>query len=704
MKFLNPGFLFALFVVAIPVIIHLFSFRRHKTVYFSHVAFLKDIKKESQKKSRLKQLLMLLARILTLIFLVFAFAQPYISSENNEPKAAGDVIGVYIDNSFSMNALSAQGQLLEVSKNKAAEIAQSYPAGTRFKLLTNDLNPRQQHIFNKEEFIRQLSDIRPSAAMTTLSSIHNRFELQNKLHDNETAGTLYFISDFQRNITDPENFSGKSVFSYFLPLIPNQVNNLYIDSVWVEVPAHGLNQEETVFVKIKNSSDEDYYDLPLQLYLNDSLKSITNFSVEARNDITTSLKYKNSSSGIQMGKVEITDYPFTHDNTWYLSYFVEPKLKALAIYNNNGESQEGLAYLSALFEEDDYVELETMDILSLQISKLNESNAIFLINPDHFSSGFLNELEAAVKNGASAILFPELTRPISVNNQFLSKFDASLISGADTSKQEISGIDFDNRFFLNVFRERKENARLPEIDGHLKFSENIRTGETGLLWFRNDDRALSFLPYGKGKVWVFSFPLNKKNEAFARDILFVPSIYNIVLNSLPDQQISHIIGREQALLLPRSISADAGSSLKIENQETGESSIPGITVSQQGLRLDLGDFAGTAGHYLVKNEDRIVASYSFNYNRNESDLRYFSPDELKERIKMAGIENASVLTDISSNFSDTLRQIQKGKQLWKWCIFLSLLFILAEVAIARFWGKIKWPVFSKRKRQPGKTE
>src|SRR5690554_4933540 len=184
MKFLNPSFLFALFTIAIPVIIHLFSFRRHKTVYFSHVGFLKDIKKESQKKSRLKQLLMLLARILTIIFLVFAFSQPYISTENSAAADSGEIVGVYIDNSFSMNALSEQGQLLEHARNKAAEIGQSYPAGTRFRLLTNDLEPRHQHLFNKEQFIREVADVAASPATVSLSLIHNRFDMQNKILEN----------------------------------------------------------------------------------------------------------------------------------------------------------------------------------------------------------------------------------------------------------------------------------------------------------------------------------------------------------------------------------------------------------------------------------------------------------------------------------------------------------------------------------------
>jgi hypothetical protein len=684
MKFLYPTFLFALFAIAIPIIIHLFSFRRYKTVYFSHVGFLKDIKKESQKKSRLKQLLMLLARILTIIFLVFAFSQPYIPSENAATTGSGEVIGVYIDNSFSMNALSEQGQLLERARNKAAEIGQSYPAGTKFRLITNDLEPKHQHLFNKEQFIREVADVKPSPATVSLSLIYNRFGMQNKLHDDASQGTLYFISDFQRNITDIENFAGETVFSYMMPLIPNQVNNLYIDSCWVEVPAHGLNQEETLFVKIKNSSNEDYQNLPLRLFLNDSLKSITNFSVNAQNEITASLRYTNTSAGIQMGRVEITDYPFTHDNTWHLSYFVEPKLKALAIYRNSPDSQEGLSYLNALFEDDDYVELETMDILSLQISRLAEFHTIFLLNQENFSSGFLNELETAVTSGTSVVLFPQITPQPAGANQFLSKFNANTATGIDTTSLEISGIDFDNRFFRNVFRERKENALLPKIDRHLKFTENIRSKETQLLWFQNGDKALSGLPYGKGKVWVFAFPLNKKNEAFARDILFVPAIYNIVLNSLPDQQISYIIGMNKSYLLPRNIKTTPGTSFEIENRETGDRFIPDVNVSGQGMRLDLSGSIETAGHYLVNNENETVASIAYNYDRNESDLRYFTPGELEERIELANLEKAAVLDNVSANFAEVLQEIQKGTQLWKWCILLALFFIIAEVLIARF--------------------
>lgn len=683
MNFVYPAFLFALLAVAIPIIIHLFSFRKYQTIYFSHVGFLKDVKKESQKKSRLRQLLMLLARILAIVFLVLAFSQPFIPAGNENTAGNNDVIGIYFDNSFSMNALSEKGQLIEQARNKAAEIGQSYPPGTKFRLFTNDMEPSHQQLLNKEQLISLLADIKPSPSVISASLISKRFHMLNQMQ--ETAGSLFFISDFQRVSTDLNNFTEISDYIWFMPLVPNQVNNLYIDSCWLEVPAHGLNQEETVYVKIKNSSDEDYQNLPLRLFLNDSLKSMTNFSIGAQNEIVAQLRYKNLVAGIQYGRVEITDYPFTHDNSWYISYFVEARLKALAIFENSPESTEGLKYLSALFENDDYVELESMNVQSMQISKLAESNAIFLLNPSGFSSGLLNELLSAVKNGSSVVLFPLNTGSPELYNQFLSSFGAGTVTGIDTTTQEISGIDFDNRFFANVFSERKENAIVPKINSHLKFSQRIKSDESNLLWFQNGEKALSVLPFENGKVWVFSFPLNKENESFTNDILFVPSIYNIVLNSLPEQKLSLIIGKEQSWLLPRTVNTNMESSLEMLNPETGNRFIPGIIISGRGTLIGFNGLIESAGHYNVIQNNETLASLAFNYDRKESDFRYFSAEELNQQISMNNLQNASVIENIGSGFSEILEEIQKGKQLWKMCIALALFFIFAEVLIARLW-------------------
>ena len=76
--FLYPAFLWALMAISIPVIIHLFNFRRYKKVYFTNVKFLKELQHESKSKSRLKEILILIARCLAIASLVFAFSQPII--------------------------------------------------------------------------------------------------------------------------------------------------------------------------------------------------------------------------------------------------------------------------------------------------------------------------------------------------------------------------------------------------------------------------------------------------------------------------------------------------------------------------------------------------------------------------------------------------------------------------------------------------
>src|ERR1700749_154283 len=105
MQFLHPGYLYALSAIAVPIIVHLFNFRRYKTVYFSNVKFLREVKEETTSRSRLKHLLVLAARLLALTFLVLAFAQPFIPNKRNTGAGGRRLISFYIDNSFSMNAI-----------------------------------------------------------------------------------------------------------------------------------------------------------------------------------------------------------------------------------------------------------------------------------------------------------------------------------------------------------------------------------------------------------------------------------------------------------------------------------------------------------------------------------------------------------------------------------------------------------------------
>ena len=250
MSFVYPEFLYALTALAIPIIIHLFNFRRYKKVYFSNVRFLKEVNEQTRSRSRLKHILVLIARLLAIAFLVFAFTQPFIPGSASDAARGDRIISVYIDNSFSMEVEGSGGMLLETGKRKAIEIASQYNATDRFQLVTNDLEGHQQRLLSREEFIETVQDVKLSPASRLLSEIMLRqLDLVNTEPD--VTRRLVWISDFQKSTSDLNALAGRtSPRVVLVPLKAQRRSNLFIDTVWFESPVRQLNTSEKLMVQI----------------------------------------------------------------------------------------------------------------------------------------------------------------------------------------------------------------------------------------------------------------------------------------------------------------------------------------------------------------------------------------------------------------------------------------------------------------------
>jgi hypothetical protein len=270
-------------------------------------------------------------------------------------------------------------------------------------------------------------------------------------------------------------------------------------------------------------------------------------------------------------------------------------------------------------------------------------------------------------------------------NDFLAQLNANSIIRSDTSVQRISGIEWKHPTFDQVFEEQNDNVEFPSVNGYFAFSENTTIPETPLLWFRNKAKAVSIQTVAEGNLVVFSFPLSKRNDAFARDILFVPIIYSLVINSLPHQKISYSIGKETFAMLPGSLIKGI-SSLQVMGKDSGQEYIPNVTVLPGNrLKVNFGDFFNEAGHYLVKSGGNTASVISMNYDRSESVMNFYSPDQLSIELGKYHIKNTSVIETQTKDFSQVFSDIRHGRKLWKWFLLFTVLFIGAEVIIIRFW-------------------
>src|SRR5690625_5166287 len=79
MTFLNPLALLALAAAAIPLVVHLFNFRRPRRIDFSSIEFLRTVEKSTMQRVRVQEWLLLLLRTLAVACLVLSFARPILS-------------------------------------------------------------------------------------------------------------------------------------------------------------------------------------------------------------------------------------------------------------------------------------------------------------------------------------------------------------------------------------------------------------------------------------------------------------------------------------------------------------------------------------------------------------------------------------------------------------------------------------------------
>ena len=383
MEFVNPGILYGLFAVSIPVIIHLFNFRRFRKVYFTNVAFIKELKQETQKQSRLKHLLVLLMRMLAIAAIVIAFARPYIPvGDNLLQQQETNSISIYVDNSFSLQAESEKGTVLDAAREKAIEIASVYKSSDRFQLLTNDFEGRHQRFVSKEEFIDLVEEISISPVVKNLEDVVVRQEDLLKQEPSK-VNSAFIISDFQKGFfTEMQGTPDTSLNFFLFPLQSINTDNLYIDSCWFESPVQKVNQNVKLRTRIVNSSRNNYEKFPVKLSINGLQKALASFDVGPEQSVIVDLPFTNTQTGIQQGLIEISDYPISFDDKFYFSYSVRSIINVLSI-NSNGEN----IFLKSLFFNDSLVSFQNVNEGMLNYSTLQENDLVILNELGSFSSG-----------------------------------------------------------------------------------------------------------------------------------------------------------------------------------------------------------------------------------------------------------------------------------------------------------------------------
>ncbi len=660
--FTNPAALYALALIIIPIIIHLFSFRKYKTVYFHSIHLLQNSQQDQNRtKTKLKEILILASRILAIIFMVLAFAQPHIPKADSSATLSQNVL-IYIDNSFSMQGETEEGIIVETAKNKALQIINAYPLSTSFSIITN--SSTEQNL-SKEQAIQAISKVSISHRTKTTSQIYSYAQ-------GISSADVFIISDMQQNMADLENILPDSLVSInFVPIKSLKTNNISIDSVWFATPYRTINQNEKLFVRIKNHGSQAEQQT-VQLFINNSLKALGTINLEPNSHSDITLDYTINHTGNICGKVSIEDYPILYDNTYFFSYSISEKISALEIFANKTNNK-----LKNLLEFDSFISLTQQSISNVDYTNLHSHDVILLNALTEIPSSVAHQLQAFMENGKTVVIIPAEQINYNSYNDFLSLFTHQQFTTTNNYFTEVLEVDFKHNLINPLFKKIEENIALPSFKQHHQLSPNIISAE--IMSFNNKSPFLMEYEHKKGKLYLFTADFSSKNTDFTSSPLFV-SIYNMALFVKNTNALQTQLGK------PAVISNNNYSQLSIANSEFNIDFIPQTQQNNSNsLALFDNDLAiNKAGIYNVLNNKTQVASIAYNYNRSESQMEFKSNDQIQEEIQKFGVPNAKIYSWNTANLTHNISAHEMGTQLWRLALILSILFIFVEIVFIRF--------------------
>ncbi|WP_418638816.1 BatA domain-containing protein [Winogradskyella sp.] len=639
MQFKNPELLYALFLLVIPILIHLFQLRRFQKVEFTNVKFLKSVKLQTRKSSQLKKWITLLTRMLLLACVIFAFAQPFIPNTEDFNETQETVI--YLDNSFSMEAKGSNGTLL----NEAIQdVINTLPEDETISLFTNNKTYRNTTVKALKNDLIQLTH-----SPTQLN--YDAAYLKGKqLFSNQGGATknLVLVSDFQQK-ENLLNFETDSTIQ--LKLVQPKstlVSNISIDSIFV---SNTTAETLDLIVKLSNES-KPIDNVTISLFNDDVLLTKSAIDIDKEAEATFTIP----NNKVLNGKLMIDDAGLQYDNTFYFNINSKPKIKVLAINESADDS-----FLNRIYTDDEF-DYKSFKLNALNFNLIPNQNLIILNELNTISNALKTALVAFKNDGGKLVIIPSNEIDINTYNQMFKDLNINSFSNQNTNKKRITSINYNHPLLANAFYSKVTNFQYPKVETSYRFSSN----SNHVLSYEDGSPFL----VGNTNTYAFSSALNSDNSNFNNSQLIIPVLYNMGLQSLKFSKLYYTIGQSNSIAIQTTIGQD--DILTLDSEDT--SVIPLQKTYSKSVVLETEDFPNTAGILSVKNKENTLQNLSFNYNRSESNLSYYDLNTLTN-------------ANIESSLANTINNIKSSTNvnaLWKWFVIFALAFLIIEMLLLKY--------------------
>ena len=667
MQFLSPGVLWALAALAVPVLLHLFYFRRFRKVAFTNVRFLKEVKEETQRRSRLRNLLVLALRLLAFAALVLAFAQPYPGGDPEEA-APPQRVSLIVDNSRSMAAQSSDVALLEKAKQRARDIIRAHGEATEFQLVTNDVDGASGRWLTQEDALAGVDGIGFGASPQTGAQL-----LRRVLAGDGQAPPTYLLSDFQASQFDIAGLSADSASRPTLvPLAAVETRNVAIDSAYLLSPVQLAGEPVEVVVVLTNYGDADAESVRLSAIVDGNTQPFGLRSVPAGSSLRDTVTLSVARAGFARAELRITDFPIEFDDRYFVAFAVRDRLRVLVISDGPVRPE-----VAAAFPADGALTLTANRSGNVNYSALPSYDLIILDDLATVASGLTQSLTEALSAGAKVLVFPSAGAANGANGYgtLTAALGLPSIGAVETGVFEGARLNTRSFVFSDVYERLPRNTRLPSAS--VRFGLGA-AGAEPLLSFKDGRPFVVARASPRGVAYLSAAPLDPAASDFARSgEVFVPMLYRMAFSGGAARPIAQTIGAGGVVEVP--LPVDLGEAA-LRMRSRAASFVPAQRRVGRTAALSFGQAPEQPGHYdVVDAADSTLGVVAFNYDRRESPMRFLDRGDLAE----AGF--AVYDGDNAAALEAALATGSLGTPWWPYLLVAALIALLAESLVLRFW-------------------
>ncbi|RMD77321.1 MAG: VWA domain-containing protein [Lentisphaerae bacterium] len=691
MPFLNPLFLVGLLAAGIPILLHFLSQRNPRSIEFSTLRFLQQALAKVRRRQRITQFLLLLLRVLAVVCVVLAFAQPRLRYSRFLPPSGRNVV-IVIDGSAS-----TQAGLLGQSHFKKAQIW-----ALRF-LNTLDSNDRVALFIPGSRKRRRIfpGTMNHAVVKENILSAHAgfmRIDLANELlrllrefgqNSQYRQCEVHVFSDFQKSSwpLDGLRENLKSTPWRGMTIFLNDTSEKDLENVRiadVELNLQPGSKQLSGIAKLRNYLDKTAKGL---LHVRMGGKDVFTRGITIGAQATADVPFEVALPP-QTGEREILGTlvyekdNFEPDNRYAFVLRPQEHVRVLILGHEHGnDSRYATYYLERAINPSRAADNLLQPSIRSELSKDSDVKNIAMIllctDSNGLEANTVNRLTSYVENGGTLVIYPDGDpgRYQKILNSFkslkklrvsLREYDVAREILVSTSpgrgglmEKNLAGILKTGQFKISA-------RRIFALDlSGMDLVEPCFQLETG-------SALLLRIPVGKGVIWLSALSPRRDYSSWPTHPLFVIFHQYLALEAVKKQIISNHLEVGEPLRIPVAMGLlRLGVKVTTPEGEIREYKLERRKIEEPFL---LQAFPAP-GHYRVQlektGEERNVAVVM---PSAESELEHWSGAQLKDGMRPLRVYYARSIEEELQN----LQYLTRGYPLWPWLLLAAFLFLLIE--------------------------